>query len=642
MNEDEGTEEDIEACNDKSLYFTLSLYVSKSKVTGALGRPLTPAFLRDFQPGYRDSKWLRDAVEPLFNDVADRDRLGEVNDFLLDTPCPESGDIIEVTAPAEISWATEGLDFIASPPGLRITRRLRVLRFWYTHANGAVSYHLSFCCNYKHTPGDFYFLSLLQKVAAPKEFKVATRAAGSPPIRATDDNTGIDALDLLRVRSPQGQNQSFWQYIRSVFDSDAADLFGKLGMPEATKKHTPSPPCFDNLVSVAPFIEVPGLTMPVSRLLFFFQDATFFNRVLPRSDAGESAASARTRMVQDKCYQPYQDKLNELKRKALAEGKPVSMDNDFWHWVETRPDYQDYPEEAFEADRKRCAAIEDRRRQDCQQYLFIAGFNQNIIDFMNQDPSEILDSIDPIYPATEEQAKERKFVRFANPRAIITYVEKARSLEAGYDYIGTCPYAFLIHAASMHNELMTYEYETEAFNLISEVERFGKKNQLNAAAKAFYDFRTGMYTDYYRDRYMNIFRYDTEAEVFKKMTEVRGIARRNKYVERLVSNMESQTRDREARLAKKDETSMNVLLGALGVFGLFQLAMMWAEKLRELQQDDSLELYLSWMPPFLHLTGEKLNEPGNAFSLFVLYFSMVFTLLLLLVLVWRLLWVRRR
>ncbi|MFN3312114.1 MAG: hypothetical protein ACK46Q_01430 [Hyphomonas sp.] len=642
MTENEGTEEEFEASKDKSVYFTLSLYVSKKKVTETLGRPLTPAFLRDFQPGYRDSKWLRDAVEPLFNDIADRERLGEINDFLLDTPCPEAGDIIEVTAPEEIRWTTEGLDFVARPPGLQKARRLRVLRFWYTHANGAVSYHLSFCCNYDHTPGDFYFLSLLQKVAAPKEFSAASRPAGSPPIRAADDDTGIAPLDQLRVNSPQGPDQSFWQYIRSVFDSDAADLFGKLGLAEATRKHVPLAPSFDNMVTTAPFIEVPGLVMPVSRLMFFFQDDTFFRRVLPKPETDEPAASTRTRMVQEECYLPFQTELKKLKPRDEASGRDVRLGKEYWEWVLLRPDYDHYTDEQIAAARTLRPAIEDRRRQDCVQYLFIAGFNQNIIDFMNQDPSEILDSIDPIYPATEEQAKERKFVRFANPRAIITYVEKARSLEAGYDYIGTCPYAFLIHAASLHNELMTYEYESEAFSLIKQVEDFGKKNSLNAAAKAFYDFRTGVYTDYYRDRYMNIFRYDTEAEVFRRMTEVRGIARRNEYVERLVSNMESQTRDREARLAKKDETSMNVLLGALGVFGLFQLAMMWAEKLRELQQDDSLELFLSWAPPFLHLTGEKLNEPGNAFSLFVLYFSMVFTLVLLLVVAWRLIRVRRR
>lgn len=625
-----------EACEDRSVYFTLSLYISEKNVTAALGRKLDPEALRNFQPTYRGSKRLRDAVEPLFNDVADRERLGAVNDFLLDTTGPKDGERIEITAPDEISWTTEGRRFIASPPGLGRTRMLRVRRFWYTHANGAIGYHLSFRYNYDHTPAEFYFLSLLQKAAAPKEFELASRPPGNGPVRATDERTGIAPLDLLRVKSPRSNDQSFWQYIRDAFDLDARDLFGQLAETSPKRSADGLEPVFDKLVAEAPFIEVPGLVMPVSRLLFFFEDKTFFKRLLPEPDPETGIPPSRLLMVQEGCYLPYQEKLEGLNPRSHVDVPEIRLGHDYWHWVINRPDYDQYTDEQIEEGRKSRPAMEDRRRQDCLQYLFIAGFNQNIIDFMNQDPSEILDSTDPIYPATEEQAAERKFVRFANPRALITYVEKARSLDAANDYIGTCPYAFMIHAVSMHNDMMTREYEAAAFELIGEVERLGAKGRLKRAAEAFYAFRTGDYAGYYRDRYMNVFRYDTEAEVFDKMTELRGIGRRNEYIERLVSNMESQTRDREARLAKKDETSMNVLLGALGVFGFFQLAMMWSDKLRDLKRNDDVEVTLSWLPPFLNLSGGNLNQPWNEFSVFVLYSSMGFTIALLLFLAWRL------
>ncbi len=635
MAEGDSLYQGFEECADKSVYFTLSLYISQKNVTAALGRHLDAETVRDFQPTYRGSKRLRDAVEPLFNDIADRERLGAVDDFLLDTLCPQDGEFIEVTAPGEIAWSTEGRRFIATPPGLGKTRTLRVRRFWYTHANGAVGYHLSFRYNYDHTPGEFYFLSLLQKAAAPKEFEANPRPQGSPPWRATDERTGIAPLDLLRVKSPRGEDQSFWQYVRDAFDLDAEDLFGKLPKGDARRRGAALPSTFDTLVAQAPFIEVPGLTMPVSRLLFFFEDATFFRRLLPEPDPATGIPPPRTLMVQEGCYLPYQQKLDGLNPRGLVDIPEVRMGADYWHWVINRPDYDQFTDAQIEAGRKTRPAMDDRRRQDCLQYLFIAGFNQNIIDFMNQDPSEILDSTDPIYPSTEEQATERKFVRFANPRALTTYVEKARSLEAANDYIGTCPYAFMIHVVSMHNEFMTREYEATAFELIDEVERLGRRGRLKRAAEAFYAFRTGDYADYYRDRYMNVFRYDTESEVFEKMTQLRGIGRRNDYIERLISNMESQTRDREARLAKKDETSMSLLLGALGVFGFFQLAMMWADKLRDLKRDDGVEVSLGWVPPFLELSGGNLDQPWNEFSVFVLYASMGFTIALILFLIWR-------
>lgn len=627
---------DFEECEDRSLYFTLSLYVTEKKVTAALGRPLDPETLRQFQPDYRGSKRLRDAVEPLFNDIADRERLGAVDDFLLDTLCPRTGEFIEITAPDEIEWMTEGRRFIATPPGLGKTRRIRVRRFWYTHANGAIGYHLSFRYNYEHTPGDFYFLSLMQKLAAPKEFATAPRPAGSPPIRPTDEVTGLAPLDQIKVKDQQGKSQSFWQFIRDAFNADASDLFAKLATQAPAKPaYDPAKIEFSQLISESPFIEVPGLVMPVSRLLFFFEDKTFFRRLLPEPDPVTGKLIPRTMMVQENCYLPYQQQLEGLNPESEVDVPEIHLGAAYWDWVINRPDYDQFSDDQIDAARVQIPAMDDRRRQDCLQYLFVAGFNQNIIDFMNQDPSEILDSTDPIYPTTEEQAAERKFVRLANPRALITYVEKARSLEAANDYIGTCPYAFMIHVVSMHNEFMTREYEASAFDLIKEVETFGNRGRLKQAAEAFYAFRTGEYAAYYRDRYMNVFRYDTESEVFEKMTQLRGIGRRNDYIERLISNMESQTRDREARINKGDENAMNLLLGALGLFGFFQLTFQWSSTLSQSGGVVSEEPSLSWLPPFILLPGIDWSNASEMIAGATFYASAAFSVVLLGYLAWR-------
>ncbi|WP_353256675.1 hypothetical protein [Hyphomonas sp.] len=625
--------EDFEDCEDRSLYFTLSLYITEQKVTEALGRHLAPELLRAFQPGYRSSKRLRDAVEPLFNDIADRERLGAVDDFLLDTLCRRAGEFLEFTAPAEIEWTTEGRRFIATPPGLDKTRLIRVRRFWYTHANGAIGYHLSFRYNYDHTPGDFYFLSLIQKLAAPKEFAAAPRPPGSQPVRPTDAPTGLVPLDGIKVKAAAGEAQSFWQYVRDVFDADAGDLFSSLksSLPAGPPVRTIAPR-FDQLLSEAPFIEVPGLVMPVSRLMFFFEDKTFFRRLLPEPNPETGKPVARMLMVQEGCYLPFQEKLQGLNPKSNVDVPEVRLGPEYWDWVINRPDYDAYTDAEIEAARKTFPAMEDRRRQDCLHYLFVSGFNQNIIDFMNQDPSEILDSTDPIYPTTEAQAAERKFVRFANPRALITYVEKARSLEAANDFIGTCAYAFMIHAVSMHNEFMTREYEASAFKLLGDVETLGNRGKLKSAAGKFYSFRTGDYAAYYRDRYTNIFRYDTERDVFDSMMKLRGIERRNDYIEKLISNLENQTHDREQRIKQDDESLLTAGLGALGIFGFFQVAFDWADKLKYFANlkappgtPSSEGVHFSLVPPFVHLPAKAWITPWDAFSAATLYFSLAAT-----------------
>jgi hypothetical protein len=603
--------------------------------------------LRSFQAGYKNSLRLRNGVEPLFNDIADRERLDRVDDFLLDTACPAAGEFLDVTVPDTIEWMTEGRRFIATPPGLSKTRTVRVRRFWYTHANGAVGYHLSFRYNYDHTPGDFFFLSLIQKLAAPKEFELKKALKEGETVRPTDPETGIAPLDAIKVKSANGTPANFWHYVRDTFEADAAELFGELKgeFPPAKGAKTEAP-TFKHLAAEAPFIEVPGLTMPVSRLLFFFEDKTFFRRLLPEVDPVTEKPTPRTLMVQEGCYAPFQTELADCEGPTISGVPQFQLTDKFWAWVINRPDYDQFTDEQISEARKNIPAMENRKREDCLQYLFLAGFNQNIIDFMNQDPSEILDSTDPIFPSTEEQISQRKFVRFANPRALISYVEKARSLEAANDFIGTCPYAFMVHVVSMHNEFMTREYERSAFSLIDEVEKLNAQRKQRLATDHFYKFRIGDYAAYYRDRYTNIFRYDTERDVFDSMMQLRGIERRNAYIETLISNLESQTHDREARIKQDDDKLLTAGLGALGIFGLFQVAFEWGDKLKYFADPANLAgdatepgVRLSPLPPFVNLTPNVWLTPWDGFSAATLIASWLVTLAGAFALVGWLLWI---
>jgi hypothetical protein len=229
-------------------------------------------------------------------------------------------------------------------------------------------------------------------------------------------------------------------------------------------------------------------------------------------------------------------------------------------------------------------------------------------------------------------------VRFANQRAMLTYVRASRSLESGNDYIGTCPYAFLIHVVSLHNEFLTRDYERAAFSLVERVAALNRRGKLRKAADAFYDFRMRDFADYHRDLYMNVFRYDTERDVFESMEKLRGTDRKGTYLGQLIDNLESQTRDREARISKDDESAMNLMLGALGMFGFFQLVFEWAKQFE--RHGDALKI--DWIPPFLHMPSKTTPTAADLVSDGALYASMLFTLALGAFFLWRTFGRRRR
>lgn len=593
----------FDSAKDRTVFWTLSIYIPQLRLTGLIGKPIKPehALLVQFED--ERSMQLRDAIEPLFNDIADRERLGKVEDTLLAASSDLRGETIAITMPSMIEWETEGKRFRNRPVGLDRPREVVLRRFWFAHNNGALSYHLSFQMCYDHTPGDFYFLSMIQKALAPKEFAIRTEFPAKLASRQVSPLSGLPTgclpIDQVHICENGRPNLPFWEFVKLRFEADASDLVPRLAS-KAGGKIDLAKVTAEALIEEMPFIEVAGLNMPLSRFMFFFQDKVLFERLMPPSMSSEGVRPRRSQMCQEKCYWPYTAKIEELIKKGAGELPPlVDMDGGYWEWVRTRPDYAELLAGKSEAERtKFVAAMQaalpsfngDWSRPDCLQFLFLSGFTQNIIDFMNQDASEIQDSLDPIYPANNKQEDESFFVRFANPRALISFVAGSRSLETGQDYIGNCPYAFLIHVSALHNEFIGREYEQLIFDLMSKVEEYNRKGQLKKAANAFYAFRTGAYSDFHLARYQNHFRYDTERDVFASLERLRGTSRRETMLESLVQNMESQTRDLEARTSKQDEQRLSLLIGALGIFSLFQLAFNWADSLRRQSEEQGLTL----------------------------------------------------
>lgn len=733
-----------EVARSGTIYWTLSLYLEPEKVAAALQLPpgarVEPAVFRRVQRNHLPSLALGNAIDPLMNDIADREIRGELQEFLLSATDDEGvADLDQAAArirahtdlifktPRSVSWTTEGVRFHAHPEGLDDDRLVRLRRFWLSHNDGALSYHLSFSHYYGggyvdaagrrrsgYDPSTYYFLSLLQKLAAPKEYaldpaRLKPTAADPNPFVDVFSETplDIDPLDNIRVATVDaGEGQKFWPFVKTLFEGDAIRLFQRLA-PEIQTGLELEPGFERRLLDLVPFMETPGLKVPKSRFMFMLHDERFFDRLMPL-DPETGTLAPRKRMVRQGCYEPYQDRIRALMKpvggrppRAVHLGAPSagaeageSAGPDFWAWAAERKDYATALDQGVFARRNpkfdpaRAETDTNRRwlpiseeqtaegrmkdlalamrageavqiktfpledgaatpdleapidhhipafepgRADCLDYLFLAGFNQNIIDFMNQDTSEILDSIDPIYPDSSEQSDERFFVRYANHRAMITYVPKSRSLEIGNDYIGACPYAFLIHALALHNEFLARGHEQKTMARIDRIEALvderaaaddirikaladaeplDGEDRLSQAEFAINQAKLAEFAQYERFRHANPFRYDTERDVFEKLEELRGVSRKNEALSLAVASLEDHASDLSrrqqrkldqaqkaadraqkaaeeaaARVQKKIEEAaarrgqlLNILLGMTGFFGAGQMFYWIGEK----------------------------------------------------------------
>lgn len=602
----------FEHASDRTLHWTLSFYIPPERLwdTGALAAGEQPAFACRYRPdavarmqlGEPVSRALRNAVEPLFNDIADREANGAACDFILaadssGVPGVDSDARARLACdatfhpPGAVSWQTEGRTFTASPRGLDAPRPARLRRFWFVHNNGALSWHVSFALNYDHTPGDYLFLSMLQKLAAPKEFALDDRLLEKFCSEAdcgvsifTDEPLGIGPLDDLHLAVGNAVPRRFWSCLRELFDGDAACLLERLAQAHAV----PAPAAGMQLLQLAGLVEVPGLRMPRCRTLIYFNDAVFFERLSRRVDGQDEPVSRRT-LIQDGCYAPYADRLATLVRRAGT--RPVLLDDDprnsdsFWNWVCDRPEYASLSDAAVAA--IRAGTFEDgaapgtkwhipsfaRGRPDCLDYLFLSGFNQNIIDFMNQDPSEILDGIDPIYPSTDIQQDEGFFIRFANHRSMITYAARSRSLEVGNDYIGTCPYAFLVHVLSLHNEFLARDFEVDTLAQLARIDEHlcgrNPQDDLGDVGTAINALKIARYRNYEQHRYINVFRYDTERDVFAELEKLRGVQRKEAALDLALASLEDHAQDLEGRRVRERDRRV---AGVVFVLGLLVLA----------------------------------------------------------------------
>ncbi len=247
------------------------------------------------------------------------------------------------------------------------------------------------------------------------------------------------------------------------------------------------------------------------------------------------------------------------------------------------------------------AAAKARGAEFDIRYYFLAGFFQNIIDFLNQDVSELRDGTDAVYPRTKEQEEEALFIRFANGRSLFQVVKSSRSLEVGKEYISTCPYIFLVHLLVLHNEFLVRRYESEIVELqkklgskdltrhgslqnllkaMSEEVKAGvavSASDLQHAIAKFYEFRLKAFTFYKQHLYDNTLRYDTERDLFNELQRIRGIETRLARcealvdgIDRTIKDLEDDQRYREQSEARRAESRLQQLVFVVGVVALAQ------------------------------------------------------------------------
>ncbi len=236
------------------------------------------------------------------------------------------------------------------------------------------------------------------------------------------------------------------------------------------------------------------------------------------------------------------------------------------------------------------------------RYYFLSGFFQNIIDFLNQDASEILDGTDPIYPQSDQQQDEAFFVCYANGRSVYEVVERSRSLEAGIDYIGICPYLFLVHLMALHNEFVIRRYEMETKQIQDrfdkdDLTRHGNLRQLihsiqneafggapvsvgeiNKATSRFYEFRYRAFTVFTRNLYDNTFRYDTERDIFTELSKIRGTTSRlarcqsiAEGIDTTMQDLEEDKRYREQNNIRESDQRLQILVFFVGLVSIMQV-----------------------------------------------------------------------
>ena len=546
-------------------YFTLSLLIEGEDINRVLeefgggAAAWDQDTLRDIEHGYADSGALQRAIGPMFDDISDRERNLFVKDFLLDTPNSpddaEEGEYnicahVSLTLPClDLRWATEGAStrvaFTSEATDIRFDG-VRCRAFWMAHSNDALSYHFSLEVPFEHDMAGYYGLSMLQKAFFPTEG--TSWVLGASGWRAGARDRPTPAPTLLA-------------FLEGLFEAHVGDLFGALRRPRPGET---APARFGGL-DVGAFaarawqrlVLAPGgipagaqqtdalwqLAAPRRRLLVLLRDRRCFDVIARMREQDSPLKNFAALRAQAGHYRETQVLAHLRAHAGAPDGGAV-----------------------------------DEPGGDLLCAVFLSGFFQNIVDYLEQDGLEVLDGLAPLYPDAEGGAANEGYLLYATPKVVYEVVRRSRSLDgAGRAWLGTCPYLFLVHVTAFHNESIVRDYEERVTRLTRELDDAGiragaiEDANLDVAFRCIREFRLETFERVHKHLSFNIFRYETEKAFFQGIEVVRGVDARKAYwdgvLEHLTATIDALKDDRMARFG----TRISVLGFILAVLGLTQL-----------------------------------------------------------------------
>lgn len=532
---------------DGVAFFTLSMLINSAQINSLIAASGGPRdkdiwnqdLLKGLQATLADSADLQRAINPMFDDIADRERNLFIKDFLLDTrndpfgappPVPPGIDSqrdrhwlnvcadIDLSLGQAIHWETEG---VASALALNAPIKFsHVLcrAFWMAHSNDSLSFHLSFEVPYRRDICGYYGLSMLLKAFYPTEgTEWVIGESGWSVARA-----GAAAVPLL-------------SFIEQLFERNARQLFAKLRPLEAQVVDAMAAHAWQRLVLDDAYATAQQVTKgsawrhsPARRLLVVLRDRRVFDAIDRSRREPDLLRDLQPLKAQDGRYDA-KSLLAHFRVRAAA-----------------------------------LAATSGGQAIDGDELLltvFLSGFLQNIVDFLEQDGLEVHDGLTPLYPSGDAGASNEGYFVYATPKVVFEVVSTSRSLDrAGRTWLGTCPYMFLVHITAFHNEAIVRAYEARVTELIGKLKglmadgqsaRKVDTTELTRAYEEMKEFRLKTFQQVHKHLSFNIFRYETERTFFKSIADVRGISARQEYwdgvLEHLTETVDSLKDDRASR-----------------------------------------------------------------------------------------------